>query len=208
MKKRPMCAITRKRSPSCFPRCGILQKALRDAGWQVDYVPLDDPDNTGSFTGEIARAIDRLECETILVTEPGEWRVREAMTRWQGELSVPVKILEDDRFICSHAEFEDWATGRKQLRMEYFYREMRRKTGLLMEGDEPAGGQWNFDAQNRKPAEANLEMPAPRRSDPDTITQEVLKLVSKRFDNHFGDLERFWFAVTRQITQRLCSTNS
>ena len=106
--------------------------ALGEAGWRVEYVKLDDPKNTGSFSGEVERASRRMKPARLIVTEPGEWRVREAMKTWHDKLQIPVDILEDDRFICSHTEFENWAQGRKQLRMEYFYREMRRKTGLLM----------------------------------------------------------------------------
>ena len=170
--------------------------ALRDAGWQVDYVRLDAPENTGSFTGEVARALRRHRPRRVVVTEPGEWRVRAMMERWSAELGLPVEILDDDRFLCSRGAFADWAAGRKQLRMEFFYREMRRKTGLLMNGDQPEGGRWNFDAENRKPAKADLFMPRPHRVEPDAITKEVLTLVGERFGDHFGDLAPFWFAVT------------
>lgn len=78
------------------------------------------------------------------------------MESWEGQLGLPVEIRQDTRFICSHAAFRDWANGRQQLRMEYFYRRMREATGLLMEGDTPVGGRWNFDAENRKPAKADL----------------------------------------------------
>ncbi len=170
---------------------------LRGAGWTVDYVKLNDPENAGSFTGEVERAIKRLRPNRLIVTEPGEWRVRAAMDACQDAFGVLVDIVEDDRFICSHKEFQTWADGRKQLRMEYFYREMRRKTGLLMEGDQPAGGKWNFDAENRKAANADLVFPSPFRVEPDTITEDVLALVAERFAGHFGDLNPFWFGVTR-----------
>ena len=106
---------------------------LREAGWQVDYVELDAPENSGSFTGEIERAIRRHQPDRIQITEPGEHRIREAMDGWADQFGLPVEILPDDRFICSHERFSTWASGRKQLRMEYFYREMRRETGLLMD---------------------------------------------------------------------------
>ena len=171
--------------------------ALGEAGWRVEYVKLDDPKNTGSFSGEVERASRRMKPARLIVTEPGEWRVRQAMKAWHDKLQIPVDILEDDRFICSHTEFENWAQGRKQLRMEYFYREMRRKTGLLMEGDKPAGGKWNFDADNRKPAKADLFMPLPLQITPDGITDQVLDLVEAHFPDHFGDLKPFWFGVTQ-----------
>ncbi|MEM7327526.1 MAG: cryptochrome/photolyase family protein [Pseudomonadota bacterium] len=170
---------------------------LKREGWQVDYVQLDDPENTGSFTGEVERAVQRLRPERVLVTEPSEWRVLESMRAWPTRLDCPIEILEDDRFIATHAEFQAWANGRKQLRMEYFYREMRRKTGLLMNGDQPEGGKWNYDAENRKRAKADLFMPIPERFAHDDITRGVLTLVRERFANHFGDLDPFWFGVTR-----------
>ena len=169
---------------------------LRAKGWTVDYVALDAADNSGSFTSEVVRAIERERPRRLVVTEAGEWRVREAMAGWSEAFGVPVEILQDRRFICSRDEFEGWAEGRKQLRMEFFYREMRRKTGLLMDGEEPEGSRWNFDTENRKPAGADLVMPGPARHEPDAVTRDVLALVAERFPDHFGELEPFWFAVT------------
>lgn len=186
----------KKKIAFLFSAMRHFAEELRALGWHVDYVPLDAPENSGSFTSEIERAVEHLSPGKILVTEPGEWRVREAMAGWEAAFKTPVEILEDDRFIATHSEFQTWAEGRKQLRMEYFYREMRRKTGLLMDGDQPEGGKWNYDAENRKPAKADLFMPTPLRVVPDKITEDVLALVSNRFDNHFGDLTPFWFGVT------------
>ncbi|WP_170370337.1 cryptochrome/photolyase family protein [Ruegeria arenilitoris] len=170
---------------------------LGAAGWQVRYVRLDHPDNTGSITGEIARAIADLSITNVQVTEPGEYRLQTALLEWADQSQTDLHMLEDDRFVATHQEFRNWADGRKQLRMEYFYREMRRKTGLLMNGDQPEGGRWNFDAENRKPATADLFMPRPPRSDPDDITTEVLSLVETQFGDNFGQLRPFWFEVTR-----------
>tara|TARA_A100001037_G_scaffold265103_1_gene256353 strand:+ start:1094 stop:2551 length:1458 start_codon:yes stop_codon:yes gene_type:complete len=170
---------------------------LAEDGWTVDYVRLDDPDNTGSLTGEVTRALERHDCDRVTITESGEWRLLRAFEAFAAENVGTVELLPDDRFLCSRKAFADWASGRKQLRMENFYREMRRKTGLLMDRDEPAGGCWNYDRENRKPPDADLELSAPRRARPDDVTKEVLTLVADWFDNHFGTLEPFWFAVTR-----------
>ena len=171
---------------------------LREAGWTVDYVTLDHDGNSGSLTGEVGRALQRHLCHRIVLTEAGEWRVAQDIEGWAETFDLPVDVLPDARFIASHDRFTEWADGRKQLRMEYFYREMRRETGLLMTPDgEPEGGQWNFDADNRKPAEADMFMPKPPRFEPDNMTRDVLDLVRDRFGDHFGALEPFWFAVTK-----------
>ncbi|MFO0628364.1 MAG: cryptochrome/photolyase family protein [Polyangiales bacterium] len=172
-------------------------EALRDEGVRVDYVTLDDPQNPGDFTGALRDAVRRHDATRVVVTEPSEWRVLTRAQTWAASLGVPVEIREDDRFLCGHARFRRWAQGRKGLRMEFFYREMRRETGLLMEGDAPAGGQWNFDHENRKRMPASLAVPPPPRFTPDAITRAVLDLVAARFGGHFGALEPFAWPVTR-----------
>ena len=170
--------------------------ALVQAGWHVDYVPLDDPDNAGSFTGEVARAIARHAPDRIVVTEAGEWRVAAMIDAWETLFGLPVDIRADTRFVASHADFGTWAATRKELTMEWFYRAMRARTGLLMDGAKPAGDRWNFDKENRKPAKADLLMPRPLSFRPDAITQEVLSLVADRFADHPGSLDDFDYAVT------------
>ncbi len=166
---------------------------LEAAGWSVAYSRLEDPENAQTLSGELLRRAAEFGAGEVLATKPGEWRV----LRDLHELPLPVRVLEDDRFLCSEAEFAAWAEGRKQLRMEWFYREMRRKTGLMMEGDQPAGGQWNFDHDNRKAAQADLLRPRPRDFAPDGVVEEVLDLVEKRF-NHFGRLRPFRWATDRE----------
>jgi deoxyribodipyrimidine photolyase-related protein len=83
--------------------------------------------------------------------------------------------------------------------MEFFYRDMRKRYGLLMEMDgNPAGGQWNYDAENRKPPKEGLRFPPRPHHTPDSITADVLKRVAERFGKHFGALEPFGLAVTRE----------
>lgn len=169
---------------------------LRARGWQVDYRPLTDglPD----LESAVRAAISAHAPQMVVVTEPGEWRLRDRMRGWERALSRPVVIREDTRFLCTHAAFADWAEGRKTWVMEHFYREMRKRTGLLMEGATPAGGQWNLDAENRKPPPGGLFLPSPPQGADDLITSDVLDLVEARFPDNFGQLRPFHWQVTRQ----------
>ena len=164
---------------------------LKAEGWQLRYTKLDDAENSGSITGELLRAAQETGAREVLATEAGEWRVISALE----DCPIPVHQFPDDRFLCSHHEFEAWAEGRKELRMEFFYREMRRKTGLLMEDGKPAGGKWNFDHDNRKAAPDEIDFDGPLEFEPDGIVAEVLDLVEARFGENFGSLRPFWFAT-------------
>ncbi|WP_444462855.1 cryptochrome/photolyase family protein [Rhodobacter capsulatus] len=170
---------------------------LRAEGIAVDYVRLDDPENRQDFSAELARAVARHRPEAVVVTHPGEWRVWQLMRGWAAALGLPVEIREDDRFLCPPAEFARLSAAGKTGRMEYFYREMRRRTGLLMEGAKPLGGKWNYDAENRKALPRGHRAPKRRRFPPDAVTAEVMTLVETRFADHFGTLDRFGWPVTR-----------
>ncbi len=170
---------------------------LRARGWTVDYVALDDRGNTQDFAGEVTRAAARHAATSLVTVEAGEWRVLASQQAWGALAGVACSVLSDDRFLISRSEFADWAKGRKRLVMEDFYRMMRRRTGLLMAGDEPAGGRWNYDTENRKPPAKGMRYPAVPKFAPDSVSADVLALVATRFGDHFGDLDGFCHAVTR-----------
>ncbi|OYZ14664.1 MAG: cryptochrome/photolyase family protein [Sphingomonadales bacterium 28-64-96] len=171
---------------------------LHEQGWTVDYVRLDDPANTGDFAGEVARAAQRHSATRIVTVAGGEWRVVESQRQWGERTRLPLTVLDDDRFLCTIEQFAAWAKGRKRMIMEDFYRIMRRQTGLLMDGDQPVGGQWNYDQENRKSVPKGHRFTPPVRFAPDAITAEVMALVAGRFGNHFGSIEGFSWAVTRE----------
>jgi deoxyribodipyrimidine photolyase-related protein len=177
---------------------------LEAQGLRVRYVRLDDPANTQSLEGEVARALaEESDLSGIVLTRSGEWRLEREIDTWPARFQCPVERREDDRFLCTTARFESWAEGRSQLRMEYFYRDMRRATGILMHGDQPVGGQWNYDQENRKALPKGAIAPPRLTVEPDAVTRAVMDLVASRFGNHFGDLEPFFYAVTRPDAERL-----
>jgi len=134
----------------------------------------------------------------LVVVEPGEWRVRTALEDAARQAGIPLEIRRDRHFFSSADEFAEHARGRKQLRLEYFYRPLRERHRILMDDDEPAGGRWNFDAENRGsfPKSGPGPLPAPIRFPPDAITQEVIALVDARFAGHPGSLAAFDWPVT------------
>ena len=170
---------------------------LRDANFNVAYRYYDDEDNQGSLLNEVKLALQRHNLQHVVVTFPGEYRLLKSMQQWEQVLGVSVEIRPDDRFISTPEQFSKWADGRKQWRMEYFYRDMRRQTGLLMEGDQPIGGKWNFDHDNRKSMPADVQPPKPYTVEPDETTQAVMKLVENTFPDHMGKATDFSYAVTR-----------
>ncbi len=203
----------KKKIAYIFSAMRHFAKELGDKGFNLRYMKYDDSSNTGSFKGEVENALKNFEAEKIVVTFPGEYRVLEGMKSWERDFGIPVEVREDDRFLCTLEDFEEWAEGRKNLRMEFFYREMRKKYNILMNGDKPEGGEWNYDSENRKPPKGGLNVPATYTAQTDEITNEVLAMVDEYFDGHFGDLKPFYFSVTRDqalyalnkfIDERLC----
>lgn len=187
----------KKKIAFLFSAMRHFAEELKDKGYSVRYTKFEDDSNQGSFCGEVEQAIRNFSPNKIIVTMPGEHRVFEDINTWSDKFSIDVEMREDDRFLCAPEEFAEWAEGRKSLRMEFFYREMRRKYNILMDGDKPEGGEWNYDSENRKPPKEGLDVPKPYSGQIDEITQECIDLVSKHFDDHFGDLAPFFFAVTR-----------
>ncbi|PKP81896.1 MAG: cryptochrome/photolyase family protein [Alphaproteobacteria bacterium HGW-Alphaproteobacteria-18] len=188
----------KKKIAFLFAAMRHFAEELKASGYRVRYTKLDAPENQGSLRAEVARALeDHPDLSRIIITKPGEWRLLQDMECWRDILSVPVELPEDTRFIVPLKDFKTWASGRKQLRMEYFYRDVRRKTGLLMDGDQPEGGQWNYDSENRKRLPKSMTTPQRFLPEPDTLTQDVIVLVAERFPDHFGDLDPWVFATTR-----------
>jgi len=173
-------------------------EALRKEHINLVYVDYLNPENSGSLAGEVRRIAKQNNIGKLIVTEPGEWRVLQELKNLKSEAEITLEIREDDRFFAPHSRFEKWAAGRKSLRMEYFYREMRRETGILMDDGAPAGGEWNFDAENRKTLPRNIQLPDRLRFPPDAITREVMQMVVEQFPENFGDLANFGWATTRR----------
>lgn len=172
--------------------------ALRQRGFSVEYFKITDPHNQHSFTANLKSLAQQLKPEKIILTEPGEYRVLEMIQEWTQSFGWAVEMRIDDRFYCSLNDFNQWAATQKSLLMENFYRMMRKSTHILMEGNRPVGGQFNYDTENRSPPKKGMHFPKRLFIEPDAITQEVIETVKKRYPNHLGQAEHFQWAVTRK----------
>jgi deoxyribodipyrimidine photolyase-related protein len=172
---------------------------LRGKKFQVNYTQLDDADNSGTLAGELSKAIEQHNPQALVMTAPGDWRVLQQLRAVTKQCKLPLDVRDDTHFFSTVREFAQHAEGRKQLRLEYFYRELRQKTGILMEGKKPIGGKWNFDAENRGSfgKQGPPALPPPTRFTPDDITQEVMHLVNQRLAHHPGSINTFGWPVTR-----------
>ena len=172
---------------------------LRAAGRPLHYVRLDAPDNRGSLATQLAHDLATLRPRELVMTAPGDWRVLQALQATARAAGLALEIREDRHFYTTVREFATYARGRKTLRLEHFYREQRRRHGVLMDSGQPAGGRWNYDEDNRQSfgPQGPGWLPQPPRFEPDALTREVLDLVRVRFADHPGTLDHFAWPVTR-----------
>lgn len=172
---------------------------LGKRGFKVIYQQLDHSRNSVTFKNVLTQSIEKYKPESLIMVEPGEWRVQDELIKTSKQLKTKVTILPDNHFLVSKKEFSEYYSEHPSLRMEFFYRYVRRKTNILMKGEQPEGGKWNYDVENRgsfnKKGPENLP-PMPNFK-PDKITKEVITLVEKIFPKHPGNLKNFNWPVKR-----------
>jgi len=176
----------------------LLKESIR-----VEYTQLDDRKQTNKLLERLGIDLRALRPERVLVTQPGEWRVLKGLQKVCQAEGIELEVRDDGYFYTTQADFEEHAEGRKSLRMEFFYREQRKRFGILMEDGKPTGGDWNYDKANRgsfgkKGPDSPNTGPG---FEPDAVTREVLELVEDRFSKHPGSLESFAWAVTPEQAQ-------
>jgi len=185
-------------------------QALHAAGRPLHYTRLDDPGNRGTLAAELQAAIEELAPQRLLMTAPGDWRVWQSLKAVAESSGRALEVREDRHFYTTVREFSAHAKGRKALRLEYFYRALRQRHGVLMQdgkpeggklqGGQPVGGRWNFDADNREAfgRAGPVGLPARATFEPDALTREVIALVNRHFAQHPGSLDSFAWPVTRE----------
>ncbi len=175
--------------------------ALRSEAIRVRYVALTDSENTQTLVGEVRRACAELQPACVVMTEPGEWRLLNDFKVLSGYLkqqACHLEIREDTHFLVSHSEFARFASTRKTLQMEPFYRQVRKRFGILMQPDgAPEGGQWNLDHDNRRAFKQAPKVPRLPHFERDEIIQEVCEIIETHLPENPGKLDRWIWPVTR-----------
>ncbi|WP_018139985.1 cryptochrome/photolyase family protein [Thioalkalivibrio sp. ALJ7] len=197
--------------PSHAARTTAFLSAMRhfardrhNAGLSVHYRRLGEHSEE-TLGAALRKDLPRLQPQQVQVLQPGEHRIQRELDQACNASSVPFEILDDPHFLVTLEAFSTWARGRKQLRMEYFYREQRARLGILMNDDEPAGGQWNFDADNRGHfgRDGPGLLPAPLGFLPDALTQECLRDVAQHLPELPGETGHFEWPVTAEQAQQV-----
>jgi deoxyribodipyrimidine photolyase-related protein len=172
---------------------------LQARGFTVHYENATAADRSADVPAFLRRQIRAHEPDRVALTEPGRYGLLEALQAVAEEEGVPLDVHADDHFLCTHRAFEEWADGRKELTMEYFYREQRRAYDVLLTGDgDPVGGEWNFDEDNRESfgADGPQGIPDPLDFDRDATTEAVLETVRTDHADAYGSLDTFTWPVT------------
>ena len=174
-----------------------FRDALRARGITVHYRALDEHDHP-DLEAALAADLATLQPAKLLAVKPGEWRLAQSLPRVCEAAGVRWIERPDRHFYCDADDFAEWAGKRKEYRLEFFYRWLRKREGVLMQDGEPVGGQWNFDHDNRGSFGKRGPglLPAPRAFRPDAGTRAVLDLVNERFAAHPGKLDGFDWPLT------------
>lgn len=167
----------------------FAQELIAD-NWQVTYEIAED------FCSPLQGWVEKHHITQLQITTPSDRPFREMIESW--DLPCEVFFLPDNHFLWDSSEFIDWASNRKRLLMEDFYRQTRKNFNILMDGKQPVGGQWNYDKKNRQPPKPGLTTPQPLTFTPDEITQEVIDWIKQENFSGYGKIDSFNWGVTRE----------
>ncbi len=181
---------------------------LRQKDIEVFYHELSHDrrrDSGNSFAEILNQDINRHRPRQLVVVLPGDYRVKHQLQQVANDANLILDVRPDDHFYCAPDEFEQFAKGRKRLVLETFYRQMRKKHDILMDGNKPVGGQWNFDEDNRDAfgKQGPGKITGPHSFRPDELTQSVMDMVRQRYPQHPGCLDKFDLPVTRRQAQAM-----
>ncbi len=169
---------------------------LREAGYDVSYRTLDDKQQM-SFVDDLQRFVDDADVDALVTFEIEDREAEAMIASFAESCGLPLEALPSPGFTCSREAFEQYASSHKRLHMADFYKQRRRALDLLMDGDKPTGGQWSFDADNRKKLPNQVEPPTIQPAEATPHVAAAKAIVSKMFGDHPGSVDDFWWPTTR-----------
>ncbi len=172
---------------------------VRGRGLPLHYVQFNDPKNSQHLSSLLQTFLTERRPVRVVMTAPGDWRVWQSIRSVAQAASIELEIRDDRHFYSTVRDFVAHAKGRSEVRLEFFYRELRRRHEVLMRSGKPEGGRWNFDSSNRHAFGAKGPGLVPSRATfpPDATTREVIDLVNHRFASHPGELASFAWPINR-----------
>jgi len=155
-----------------------VRDELREAGYEVDYRQAE------TFGEALDEHFEAHPGDDLVVMEPASHGAGDRLHSLVAERGGTLDVVDNDLFLTSPEQWADWMDD-PPYRQETFYRQVRREMGYLMDGDEPLGGEWNYDDRNREFPGGDYEPPDPPRYEPDGTTREVLDWVTREFDGSY-----------------------
>ncbi|MGD2188161.1 MAG: cryptochrome/photolyase family protein, partial [Desulfobacterales bacterium] len=166
-----------------FAAMRAFAEKLKEKGHTVTYLRLDDPKNQQTIAGNIKQLLKKKQYARMEYLLPDEHRLDVDLRKLAKALPVSVEAVDTEHFLTRRQDFKDFFAGKKRYLMESFYRQMRKKHDILMDGHKPQGGRWNFDVENRRRYDGRVPIPKPKlfRNDVGKIHKMIAKAGVKTF---------------------------
>jgi deoxyribodipyrimidine photolyase-related protein len=179
-----------------FAAMRSFARDLEGKGHQVIYIALDDPVNLQTFAANIQTMMQHKGMTRFEYLKPDDYHLDRELKDLGRSLDIPASCLDTEHFLTAREEVKDFFAGKKQYRMESFYRAMRQKHSILMAGGKPEGGRWNFDRDNRRPYDGSVALPDPLCFDNDV--SDIVSMLNKLQVSTFGTVapKRFIWPVS------------
>ena len=176
---------------------------LRDAGHDVIYIAINDENNQQDFAKNLSQLITEHSFTHFEYQLPDEFRVDEILKGFCQSLSISHSLIDTEHFYTTRTELAAFYEGKKSFIMENFYHAMRKKHDVLMDGQTPVNGQWNFDGDNRKkmPKEHKPLQPLVFENDLSAIAKEIEKAAIKTIGT--VDAKNFLWPTSRKQSLQL-----
>lgn len=176
---------------------------LEEQGKQIHYISLDDNENKQSIPDNLDYLIDKYNIEKLEYLLPDEYRLEQQLKDYCDQLDIQTEAFDTEHFLTSRYELKDFFEGKKSYLMESFYRMMRKKYDILMKGDDPETGQWNYDKDNRKKIPLDTSVPIPKSFSKDV--SDIKNMIDQSGTKYIGNIDEknFIWPVNRKESLEL-----